>query len=489
MPEHEITVSCPVPAGFAVDQVRGMFDLKPEKTASETFVVDVPADDELIDGRPWRIGVIVGPSGSGKTTVARDVYGKRFREGGFRWEKAKAVCDQFAGHSMKTVTQTLNAVGFSSPPAWVKPHHVLSGGERFRCDLARALLCSSGPVATRPRGDARGAVATPPVDLVAFDEFTSVVDRTVAKIGSAAIAKSLRKDRFGADKKFVAVTCHYDVLDWLEPDWVLDMSSQQLARGRLRRFPDGRPAIELQVAPVHRGAWELFRRHHYLNTSIQRAAQCFCAFWPQPSGVWEPVAFSAWWRAMIRGNARKAMREHRTVVLPDYQGVGIGNRLSEYCASLYASQGMRVYSTTGHPGMIRYRAASPLWACTRHGHAPSTKTGILAKWCESQGLHANAANSRDRITGGFVYVGPAMDRAQADAMLAARPRPFCLSDAEREALAIARERGGVTAAAVARRTGRSATHALKSLRTLAAEGYLREFRVGRARIAFEPLDS
>ncbi|WP_146566826.1 hypothetical protein [Posidoniimonas corsicana] len=88
------------------------------------------------------------------------------------------------------------------------------------------------------------------------------------------------------------------MLDWLEPDWVLDMSSQQLARGRLRRFPDGRPAIELQVAPVHRGAWELFRRHHYLNTSIQRGATCFCAFWPQPSGAWEPVAFSAWWRAM-----------------------------------------------------------------------------------------------------------------------------------------------------------------------------------------------
>ena len=72
---------------------------------------------------------------------------------------------------------------------------MLSGGEQFRCDLVRALL--------------------KPGDLVAFDEFTSVVDRTVAKIGSAAVAKSIRKGRIG--KKFVAVTCHYDVLDWLEP--------------------------------------------------------------------------------------------------------------------------------------------------------------------------------------------------------------------------------------------------------------------------------
>lgn len=174
--------------------------------------MELPSDDE-----DWRIGVIVGPSGSGKTSVAREAYGEHFIEGGFRWDKNKAVVDHFGKLSMKHVTQTLTSVGFSSPPAWVKPHHVLSGGERFRCDLARALLR--------------------PGDLVAFDEFTSVVDRTVAQIGSAAIAKSLRANRIA--KKFVAVTCHYDVLDWLEPDWVLDMATQQLARGCLRRRAAG----------------------------------------------------------------------------------------------------------------------------------------------------------------------------------------------------------------------------------------------------------
>ena len=112
MPKHIVTVSCPVPSGFAVDQVRGMFDLAAEATASETFEVEVPADDEAIDPgdgapAPWRIGVIVGPSGSGKTTVAREVYGKRFREAGFRWDKKKAVIEHFPGVDMRDVTQTL----------------------------------------------------------------------------------------------------------------------------------------------------------------------------------------------------------------------------------------------------------------------------------------------------------------------------------------------------------------------------------------------
>ena len=40
-----------------------------------------------------------------------------------------------------------------------------------------------------------------------FDEYTSVVDRTVAQIGTAALAKTVR----ARGQQFVAVTCHEDV--------------------------------------------------------------------------------------------------------------------------------------------------------------------------------------------------------------------------------------------------------------------------------------
>lgn len=392
---HTVEVTCPVAKSFRVDQVRGMFDLKAAKTATQRFEVELPdAEDQS-----WQIGVIVGPSGSGKTTVARDAYGERFVSG-FDWPRAGAVVDGFPAEiESKDVCATLTAVGFSSPPSWVKPYHVLSGGERFRCDLARALLS--------------------PHDLIAFDEFTSVVDRTVAQIGSAAIAKAIRGGRI--QKQFVAVTCHYDVLDWLEPDWVLDMANCQLARGRLRR----RPTLELTIRPVHYRAWDLFRRHHYLNTGISVGAKCFLASWGD-----EPVAFSAWRPAMTRGRRDGDMREHRTVVLPDFQGVGIGNRLSEFCASLYAAVGSRVSSTTSHPAMIRHRSGSPRWQRTRLGRvAKPGKNATMVRQAVARG--ATYRPSCDRITAGFRYVGPPADAALARHMLAEFPHGYLLRLLER----------------------------------------------------------
>jgi len=241
-------------------------------------------------------------------------------------------------------------------------------------------------------------------DLVVFDEFTSVVDRTVAKIGSAAISKAIRKGRVA--RRFVAVTCHYDVVQWLEPDWVLDMASRRLARGRLRR-----PEIYLDVAPVHHSLWSLFRRHHYLSGNIAVNARCFAAFWDG-----QPVAFSAWVHRLTRNRRKGDMREHRTVVLPDYQGLGIGNRLSEFCASLWLGQGGRAFSTTSHPAMIRYRSASPLWRRHRLGMVSKSGGGGLYAQSlrRSERLHLLQQRvSCRRITAGFEYVGPAMESETA----------------------------------------------------------------------------
>lgn len=66
----------------------------------------------------------------------------------------------------------------------------------MRVDIARTLLSEK--------------------QLAVFDEFTSVVDREVAQVASYAISKAVRRTK----KQFIAVTCHYDVIDWLEPDWV-----------------------------------------------------------------------------------------------------------------------------------------------------------------------------------------------------------------------------------------------------------------------------
>lgn len=431
MPTFDVVVKTPIHKTFRVEQVAGMFDMKLAKTASAEFHAEVPDVNE-----DWQIGVIVGPSGSGKTTIARQVFGDCLL-GAEPWPGDKAVVDGFGDYSIKQITNVLTSVGFSSPPSWVKPYSVLSNGEKFRCDLARTLL------GDRP--------------LVAYDEFTSVVDRTVAKIGSAAVSKFIRKGKIA--RKFVAVTCHYDIVDWLESDWVLDMASGQLARRRLRR-----PEIQLEIAPVHRAAWILFRRHHYLNTDICVGAKCFCAFIGE-----EPVAFSAWINAQFKTVRRGDMREHRTVVLPDYQGVGIGNRLSEFCASIWSGIGGRAFSCTSHPAMLRYRSESSLWVRRRMGMiSPMGKNSKFIK-NSKDGKYKGSACAR--MTGGFLYAGPPMPRDRAEVFVRAAD-PFDWTER------LIRAHPGATVPFLARRLNLSQTCIRAQCEELLAAGKIRRAGAG-----------
>lgn len=87
----------------------------------------------------------------------------------------------------------------------------------MRVDIARAL-CLDKP-------------------LIVFDEFTSIVDREIAKVSAFAISKAVRR----STKRFIAVTCHYDVVDWLDPDWVFCTDTMEFSRKKVR------PPVELQV--------------------------------------------------------------------------------------------------------------------------------------------------------------------------------------------------------------------------------------------------
>ena len=184
-----ITVETPIVDTPRVQQVRGMFDLRAETTSRLEWDVHLP-----LDAQPWHIGLIVGPSGCGKTTIARRLFPECLpspvRGRGAGGEGKRSVLDDFPGDMpIKDIVELLSAVGFASPPAWLRPFHVLSTGQQFRVTLALLLAW------------------TPADQRIIFDEYTSVVDRTVAQIGSAALAKTVRQ----RGQQFVAVTCHDDV--------------------------------------------------------------------------------------------------------------------------------------------------------------------------------------------------------------------------------------------------------------------------------------
>jgi GNAT superfamily N-acetyltransferase len=379
VPFVEIEVGCPVHDSFRVKQVAGMFDVPLGERSVERFAFELPDDGELIDGQPWRVGLLVGPSGSGKSTLARRALAGALYEPG-DWPADRAVVDCFGDLPVRKVVELFTAVGFGSPPSWVKPYGVLSGGERFRCDLARAL---AGALS---RGGER---SEPP--LVAFDEFTSVVDRNVARACSVAIAKGVRRGSIPC--RFVAVTCHYDVAEWLEPDWVLDTATGVLHRRRLRR-----PTVELEVRRCRLDAWRLFARHHYLTGTIAPQSRCYLATW---NG--EPVAFAAT-LPMIAQRGRR--RFTRIVTLPDYQGMGIGMRVTEGVADLHRAEGLRINVTSSHPALIAHCQRSPRWrmvSVKKTGqHSPRLRTRFQAY-----------RSSAGRAVISFEYLGDASARPRA----------------------------------------------------------------------------
>ncbi len=331
MPRVDAVVSCPVYDSFRVQQIAGMFDVPLVERMSERFSVEVPDFDS-----DWRIGLIVGPSGSGKTTIARQWFPDQLYENS-HWPIDRAVIDCFGDQSIRDITGLLTAVGFGSPPSWVKPYAVLSNGEKFRCDLARAVSCRAPSLDADPATD-------PPV--VVFDEFTSVVDRNVARIGSAALSKAIRQRQ--VDCRFVAVSCHSDIAEWLAPDWTIDMANGECQWRSLRR-----PPIDLQIFRCQRRLWNLFKRHHYLSGSLPNAARCFVALW---EGV--AVAFCATVSLIAR---KRRWRITRLVTLPDYQGIGIGMRFAERICQLHLEQGERVNVTASHPSLIRHCHRSNRW--------------------------------------------------------------------------------------------------------------------------------
>jgi ABC-type polar amino acid transport system ATPase subunit len=313
-----------------------MFDL-PARRAVAHARFDVELPDA---GDDWTIGLIVGPSGSGKSSVAREAFGKALWPGRSAWPNRRAVIEVLAdafGSANATndaadrAARLMTAVGFSTAPSWLRPYATLSNGEQFRCELARALASSA---------DAEG--------LVVFDEFTSVVDRQVARACSMAVGKLIRRGHAAA-RRFVAVTCHYDVARWLSPDWVLDMASGELARGRLRR-----PRIHLRVDRCERSLWgKLFAPHHYLDGDLHGAAQCYAA-----SYCGKPIAFCA---TLPTAGWKGRDRITRIVTLPDWQGIGVGTRLLRVVAQHRRSLGRRVSIVTSHPAMIASLNRSADW--------------------------------------------------------------------------------------------------------------------------------
>jgi len=329
-----------------------MYDISFNEIKDE-FIANFNVDFE------WNIGLIVGQSGTGKTTIAKEKFNDFYLFKEHYWDATKSIVDNFNNElSCEKIIESLTKVGFSSPLNWLKPYHLLSNGQKMRVDLARLLLENT--------------------KTVIFDEFTSVVDRDVAKITSLAVSDFIRKNNY----KFIAVSCHSDIIEWLRPDWVFNTNTKKFNRGLLWQ----RPELEFKLRTAKIDEWKTFSNYHYLTHEIQQGSDCYILDYKNSAIAF--VAVTHFPHPKV-ANFKKI---HRMVVLPDYQGIGIGKKLLNEISEIYYKQDYRVLITTGALSFINSLAKEKYWKLTRK----------LGKVGESNGV-MKGKTSMNRETASFEY--------------------------------------------------------------------------------------
>ena len=333
------------------DYVYEAFDIQNK----EETVVKIPINFAECKTFDWNIGVIYGGSGTGKTTLLKE-FGALTVD---KFDEHKPLISNFDWLEPKEATFLLSAMGLASVPTWLRPYALLSNGEQYRASLAYKV----------------GKASENKVILI--DEFTSVVDRDVAKAMSNALQKYIRR----TNKKIILASCHFDIMEWLLPDWTYSPLKGRLERASHLR--QSRPKIELQIFRCRYETWNLFKQHHYLTEDYNKAANSFCVTWND-----KPVAFLG--ILEFPGLPTKSKRISRIVVLPDFQGLGIGFFLVEYIAKLYKSIKYHTYIRTINPALGERMTKSKNWLST--------------------GIGKNSTNGKyktvlNRPSYGFKYVG------------------------------------------------------------------------------------
>ena len=131
--------------------------------------------------------------------------------------------------------------------------------------------------------------------------------------------------------------------------------------------------------------WTIFRKYHYLNTSLNNSSKCFLLI------VNEKIAG---FMAIIHfpHPIKSYKKVHRLVILPDYQGIGLGtlflNEIGKILNTDFAI-------TTSQPVLINSLKNNKNWVCTRNTRN-TRNTGKLGKTL-------NKTLSNKRITTTFVY--------------------------------------------------------------------------------------
>lgn len=326
MQTYSVTLQSPASTSFRCQMAANSVDLDVAKKLKHEFSVSADLDTE------WKVGLIVGASGSGKTTITKSIFGDDCMD--FVVDMDKPVIDQFpADWDYNRCQSALIGIGLSQVPCWIRPLRTLSNGQQHRAIAALTMAQK---------------------ETFVIDEWTSVVDRTVAKAMSLCLGKHARK----TGGQVVAVSCHYDVLEWLDPDWVIDCNKAQYHDRRLLRRGERTEKLEFEIRSIGGESWKYFSKYHYLSDRLPFGVTKFYGLFHNG----EQIGFQCFanYTPCRKGDVMK-MHFNRTVVHPDYVGLGLGIRMIEATSHLMEKNGFEVWGKFSSVPVARAFEKSKNW--------------------------------------------------------------------------------------------------------------------------------
>lgn len=276
----------------------------------------------------FNIGLIIGSSGSGKSSLAREIFGQDIFK--IEIDLTKPVLENF-DKSLKyeDCVDYLLSVGLSSVPCWLKPINILSNGQQARALAAIELSRSK--------------------DIIVIDEWTSVVDRTIAKIMSHSIRKAVKK----YNKKIILISCHFDIIEWLDPDWIIDCNDQKFIDRRLLPSEErGRKEqFKFEIRKCSKESWRSFSKYHYLSEKIPPGKSFYFGLFLED----KQIGFQAYSNYVPHSDKKKPMQLHsnRIVIHPDYLGIGIGIKFLNETSKIIKQKGFDVRIKLSSKPLIR----------------------------------------------------------------------------------------------------------------------------------------
>lgn len=310
MQTYRVELESPIYESFRCQKACNSVDLDIKKKSKHNLEIQCDLNGE------WNVGMIVGASGSGKTTLARQMFKYDF-ETPILNEKIPIIEQFVDSFSYDDCVNYLNGIGLSQVPCWVRPVYTLSNGQKARAEAALRISQLT--------------------EINVLDEWTSVVDRTTAKAMSVCVSKVARRQ----NKKIILLSCHFDIIDWVDPDWVIDCNTQSWIDRRLLQQNERTRKEQLQfdIKEIDGKSWKYFSKYHYLNERLPGGKNYFFGLFHNNKQIGFQT-FSNY--TPTRHNKQPIYHSNRTVIHPDYVGLGLGIKIINITSDIMHKRGFIV---------------------------------------------------------------------------------------------------------------------------------------------------